>query len=93
MTAKQWQLLEALEKYDGEGTMEVLMTMEYEPKTNSDADVAKAWNMTKFVVSGMVATLVRKGLAVDDANGWGISDRGRELLAKRAARKAARVSS
>lgn len=93
MTAKQWRLLELLEQHDGVGTMEVLMAMEYEPKSDSEADVARAWNLTKFVVSGMVATLVRKGLAVDDANGWGISDRGRELLAKRAARNAVGAAS
>lgn len=86
MTAKQWRLLKVLEHNDGVGTMEVLMQMEYEPKSNSEADIAKAWNLTKFVIAGMVATLVRKGLATDDTNGWGITERGRELLAKRAAR-------
>lgn len=86
MTTKQWRLLELLEQHDGVGTMEVLMAMEYEPDSELEVDVAKAWNLTKFVVAGMVATLVRKGLAVSDTNGWGITDRGRELLAKRNAR-------
>ena len=86
MTDKQWRLLEAIEDHSREGTMEVLLAMEYEPEDDSDAAQMRAFNLTKFVVAGMVRQLVNKGLATDDSDGYGITDRGRELLAKRAAR-------
>jgi hypothetical protein len=87
MTAKQWRLLEAIEDHDRCGTMEVLLAMEYAPDDeDSEASREKAWNLTKFVVGGMVGQLVKKGLATHDADGYGITARGRELLAKRKAK-------
>lgn len=84
MTAKQWRLLESIEDHDRCGTMEVLMDMEYAPDDeDSETSREKAWTLTKFVVGGMVAGLVKKGLATYDSDGYGITARGRELLAKR----------
>lgn len=89
MTQNQWRMLEALEDFDGEGTMEVLMRFEYAPDDEDDEKSReKAWRLTQFVVAGLVRGLVKKGLAKDDEDGYGITDKGRELLAKRERRKA-----
>lgn len=84
MTDKQWRMLEVLESYDGDGTIEVCINFgEYEAGRGDDG---QDWRLTQFVLGGIVRSLVKKGLARDDADGWGITDRGRELLAKRKSR-------
>ncbi len=88
MTDKQWRLLETIERFDGHGTIEVQMELEFAPEVEGDeASEAKAWRLTQFVVDGMVRVLVKKGLATDGPDGYGVTDRGRELLAKREKRK------
>ena len=57
--------------------------MEYEPDDDSDEAMMRAFNLTKFVVGGMMRHLVAKGLATNDDDGYGITERGVELLAKR----------
>lgn len=82
MTAKQWKMLESLERHDGHGTIEVAIDFgEYE--AGDGQDEGANWDRTRFVLGGIVRSLVNKGLATSDSNGWGITDRGRELLAKR----------
>ncbi len=90
MTAKQWKMLEVLEHYDGHGTIEVAINFgecdSGKVLPNGEPDDGADWRLTQFVLGGIVRSLVRKGLATDDVNGWGITDRGRELLAKRQSR-------
>lgn len=89
MTAKQWHMLETLERFNGHGTMEVCLEFAYDAGPRpTDADEAKAWAVTRLVVASLVRSLVRKGLATDDENGYGITDAGLALLAKRAKRVA-----
>jgi len=84
-------LLETIDRHSGCGTMEVLLEHEFAPEIEGDdKSDEKAWNLTKFVISGQVAILVRKGLATDDDNGWSITDRGKELLSKRKQRAIAK---
>lgn len=84
LTDKQRRLLEVLDHYDGHGTIEVCINFgEYESgkTTADDPDGTGAdWRLTQFVVGGLVRTLVRKGLARDDSDGWGITDAGRAYL-------------
>ncbi len=80
LTAKQWKLLRVLEHHDGHGTVEVAIGFgEYE--AGDGADEGANWDRTRFVIGGLVRSLVRKGLARDDADGWGITAAGRAALA------------
>lgn len=76
MTPKQWKLLEAIGRHSREGTMEVLLAMEYEPASESEADQEKAWNLTRRVVASMAKALADKGLVTIDDDGYGITDHG-----------------
>jgi hypothetical protein len=86
MTAKQWRMLEILEHWDKEGTCEVECQWGGYDFGDSEADEAKAWRVNRLVVAGLVRSLVAKGYATDDEDGYGITDAGRALLEKRAAR-------
>jgi DNA-binding PadR family transcriptional regulator len=46
----------------------------------------KAWRVNRLVVAGLVRSLVAKGYATDDQDGYGITDAGRALLEKRKSR-------
>jgi len=93
MTDKQWKLLEVLDHLGGMGTIEVCINFGEYDLGDSDEDVAKAWRLTQFVVGNLMRSLIKKGLAIDHDKakdggcGWDITDKGRELLRKREARK------
>lgn len=75
LTKKQRQLLEILDHYGGHGTIEVCIQFgEYEGRTDS-----VGWSLTQFVVGNLMRGLVKKGLATD-ADGYDITDSGRQLL-------------
>ena len=82
LTTKQWKLLETVARHDGEGTMEVLMEFGYD-FGDTDADEAKGWRVTKLVVASLMRTLVKRGLATDNDNGYGITEAGIAALTKR----------
>jgi hypothetical protein len=90
MTANQWRMLAILDRWGSGGTMEV--EIQYGDESglpdfgDSEADEAKAWRVNRLVVAGLVRSLVAKGYATDDEDGYGITDAGRALLKKRAAR-------
>lgn len=92
MTAKQWKMLEALDLHSGCGTIEV--AMEYgeldagKTHDNGEPDIGADWRLTQFVLGSIVRSLERKGLATTANGSWDITDRGRELIAKRRARSA-----
>ncbi len=86
MTATQWRMLETLAQHNGE-TMEVLLEWAYDGDT--EAGEAKAWNTTTCLfVAGLVRSLVKKGYATDDANGYGVTDAGRAVLERHRQRQA-----
>jgi hypothetical protein len=89
MTAKQWRLLEILQHHGdpAEGTMEVLLAWGDYDFGDSPEQEAKGWNVTRLVVAGLMRTLVAKGLALDDEWGYGITEKGKALLARRRARQ------
>jgi hypothetical protein len=87
MTANQWRMLELLERYDGFGTMEVLINWGGYDYGDTEADEAKAWRVNQLVVGSLVRSLVAKGYATDDREGYGITEAGKALLAKRAAKQ------
>ncbi len=84
MTAKQWILLDLLEHYGGQGTMEV--EIQYADETNADmggteAEQSRAFFTNRLVVNSLVRSLVKKGYASDtEENGYDITDAGRALL-------------
>jgi ribosomal protein S19E (S16A) len=86
MTTKQWRMLKILDHHDREGTMEVECQWGGYDFGDNEADEAKAWRVNRLVVAGLVRSLVAKGLATDDQDGYGITEAGRTLLEKRAAR-------
>ncbi len=87
MTTKQWRMLETLEHFNGHGTIEVCLEFSYD-FGDTEADEVKAWNVTRLVVASLVRSLVRKGYATDDDNGYGITEAGRALLENHRARAA-----
>jgi DNA-binding MarR family transcriptional regulator len=88
MTPKQWKILEILEHWDGEGTAEVEIQWGGYDYGDTEAEEAKAFRVNRLVVAALVRSLVKKGYARDDADGYGITDAGRALLAKRSRRVA-----
>jgi ribosomal protein S19E (S16A) len=91
MTANQWKLLKILDHHGGMGTIEVETQFGGYDYGDDEASEAKAFRVTRMVVAGLVRTLAKKGFATDDDNGYDITERGREILAKHTARlKAAR---
>lgn len=88
MTQNQWRLLDILEDFGGLGTIEVEIQFgEYAPDTD-DEDDTSGFRKTRLVVAGLMRTLVKKGLATDDENGYGITEKGITLLKKHRERMA-----
>lgn len=87
MTPKQWKMLEILERWDGHGTIEVEIQFGGYDFGDSEADEAKAYRVTTFVVRNLVRSLERKGYAKIDDSGYGITDAGRACLERRKARQ------
>lgn len=82
MTPKQKKLLKILDNWGGMGTIEVEIQFgEYAPLTDKEDD-SSGFRITRLVVAGLMRSLVKKGLATDDENGYDITDRGRELVKK-----------
>lgn len=88
MTPKQWKMLEILSRHSGEGTMEVLLAWGDYDFGDSESEQTKGWNLAKLVCANIVKSLVKKGFATDDEWGYGITDRGLEILEKQRKRKA-----
>jgi hypothetical protein len=87
MTEKQWKLLDILDTWGGMGTIEVEIQFgEYAPRTDREDDIS-GFLTTRLVVAGLMRSLVKKGLATNDGC-YDITDAGRELLRKHAARQA-----
>lgn len=82
MTDKQWRMLDVLDHWGGMGTIEVTINFGEYDYGDSEAEEAKGWRITNFVVQNMIRSLVKKGYASDDENGYDITEKGRELLAK-----------
>jgi hypothetical protein len=83
MTANQWKLLDLLERHGGQGTIEVeLQFGEYAPH----ADENSGFRTTRLVVASLMRSLVSRGLATNDENGYDITDHGREVLKRHEAR-------
>ena len=79
MTKNQRKMLEVLDWWGGEGTMEAILQYgEYEPGEGESE--AQAWSITKLAAGAVVRSLVRKGWATDDENGWDITEAGRDAL-------------
>lgn len=92
MTANQWKMLDILEHWDGQGTMEVEIQWDDERGGYDfgcgEAGEAKAFRVNRLVVAGLVRSLVAKGYATDDENGYGITDAGRAALTRHQERQA-----
>ena len=84
---KQWRVLEILSRWGGHGTIEVETQFGGYDFGDTEAAEAKGFRVTRLVVAGIVRSLVRRGYA-DDERGYDITDKGREVLAQRARRKA-----
>jgi DNA-binding MarR family transcriptional regulator len=87
LTAKQWRMLEILDRHGGEGTMEVRLQFGDYDFGDTEADNNKSWNVNNLVVSAIMRSLVRKGYASDDENGYDITESGRELLQRERERR------
>ncbi len=75
-TPNQYRLLDILETWGGHGTIEVeIQWGEYAPKTDAEDD-ASGFRTTRLVVAGLMRSLVRKGWATDDHDGYGITEAG-----------------
>lgn len=83
MTPKQWRMLEILERHPGEGHMEVLLAWGDYDFGDAPEQQNRGWNLCKLVVAGLVRSLVRKGFAADDEDGYGITEAGLAILARR----------
>lgn len=82
MTTKQRRLLVILDHWGGMGTIEVEIQFgEYAPNTDREDDTS-GFRKTRLVVAGLMRTLVNRGLATNDDNGYDITDKGRALVAK-----------
>jgi hypothetical protein len=89
MTKKQWRLLDILEDWGGTGTIEVVMQWgEYE--CDDDPHSIKGFKLAEFVVAAVMRTLVKKGYAVNDADGYGITEAGKAALERHREQSAAR---
>jgi hypothetical protein len=87
MTAKQWRMLEILDHWGGHGTIEVeIQWGDYDFGDTPEGD-NKGWRVCRMVVSNMVRSLVKKSYAVNDENGYDITDKGRAVLEKHLKRK------
>lgn len=87
MTHKQWRMLEILDHYGGTGTIEVEIQWGDYEFGSTPADEVKGMMVCRLVVNSLVRSLVRKGYATDDADGYGITEAGRALLQRRASAK------
>jgi hypothetical protein len=91
MTAKQWRMLEILNHWGGHGTIEVECQWGDYDFTDElgDGEAAdrKGANVCRLVVAGLIRSLVKKGYATDDENGYDITDKGRAALERRRERK------
>lgn len=86
MTPNQWRMLEILEHWDGWGHMEVEIHWGGYNFGDTEAAEAKGFRVNRLVVAGLVRSLVKKGFARDDADGYGITETGRAILVKRSTR-------
>jgi hypothetical protein len=87
MTANQWRMLEILEHWGGQGTMEVEIQWGGYDYGDTEAEEAKGFRVNRLVVAGLVRSLVRKGYATDDERGYDITDTGRAVLERRQQRQ------
>lgn len=87
MTSKQWRMSEILDSWGGMGTIEVEIQWGDYDFGDTEADEAKGWRTCRLVVAGLIRSLVRKGYATDDENGYDITENGRAILAKHQKRK------
>ena len=87
LTAKQWRMLEILETWSGHGTIEVeIQWGDYDCASGNyptDAEDARGWNACRLVVLNLVRSLVRKGYAEINDDGYCITDAGLAALAQR----------
>lgn len=90
MTANQWKILELLDRHGGEGTIEVELQFGGYDYGDSEAEEAKAWRVNRLVVAGLVKSLVAKGYATNDEDGYGITDAGIKALERRLAKRIAK---
>lgn len=70
MTKNQWRLLEILTQFG-----------EYSPNTDAEDDIS-GWRKIRLVVAGLIRTLVKRGLATNDENGYNITEIGKAELQK-----------
>lgn len=79
LTANQWRMLRILEHWDGHGTIEVeIQWGDYEHE--NDPEGSRGFRTCRLVVANLVKSLVKKGLATHDENGYGITEAGRNLV-------------
>ena len=90
MTKNQWRMLDILSRHNGDGTIEVEIDWGDYDFGDGEANEAKGWRTCRMVVAGLVRSLVKKGYATDDENGYGITEAGLALLEKRRTRVAKR---
>jgi hypothetical protein len=86
MTKNQWKLLEILEHWGGEGTMEV--EIQFGDYRDVNMGEAKDFYLNRLVVANLVRTLVKRGYAKDDEHGYGITEAGEALLQRHLRRQA-----
>jgi hypothetical protein len=80
MTGNQWKMLEILDRWGGEGMSEVECQWGGYDFGDGETAEAKAFHVNRLVVAGLVRSLVAKGYATNDANGYDITYAGRRLL-------------
>lgn len=82
LTAKQLKLLGILYRHGdpAEGTMEVLLAWgDYDFEEHGDDDGIRSWRLAKFVVGNLMRSLAKKGLATIVNDGYGITEKGKEV--------------
>lgn len=82
MTQNQWRMLDILDCWGGQGTIEVEIQFGDYDFGDSEAGQSKGRRVCRLVVANLVKSLVRKGYATDDDNGYDITEAGRALLVK-----------